>query len=202
MLLHGFQGRTAMELRVRLTRDTLADLLRQFAPIRIHLTPKDEDRRWVEIERPHEVELLPEVGLRVISHGRLRYEIAGIPLPLTIRRVELLLVPRILSPGPNQFRLAFELQIRNADLELVPALVDRAIYEKVNALLDAEHTPLVWDFGKSFDQSPRLPERLEPVSHFLLKTRDADVHVDAEAITFSVRLGASLSRSKERPTDD
>ncbi len=191
-----------MELRVRLTRDALADLLRQFAPIRIHLTPKDEDRRWVEIERPHEVELLPERGLRVISHGRLRYEIAHIPLPLTIRRVELLLVPRILSPGPNQFRLAFELQIQQADLELVPALVDRAIYEKVNALLDAEHTPLVWDFGKAFDQSPRLPERLEPVSHFLLKTRDADVHVDAEAITFSVRLGASLSRSKERPTDD
>jgi hypothetical protein len=191
-----------MELRVRLTRDELADLLRQFAPIRIHLTPTDEDRRWVEIERPSSVELLPEVGLRVISHGRLRYKIAGIAVPLTIRRVELLLVPKVLHPTPSEFRLAFELTIRDADLELVPGVVDRAIYEKVNALLDAENTPLVWDFGKTFHQSARLPERLEPVSHFLLSARDAEVHIDGEAISFRVQLGASLSRSKERPTDD
>jgi hypothetical protein len=191
-----------MDLQVRLTRDMLADLLRQFAPIRIHLTPTDEDRRWVEIERPSAVELLPELGLRVISHGRLRYKIAGIAVPLTIRRVELLLTPKILRPRPNEFRLAFELKIRDADLELVPGLVDRAIYEKVNALLDAENTPLVWDFGKTFSQSARMPERLEPVSHLLLSARDADVHIDGEAITFTVRLGASLSRTKERPTDD
>jgi hypothetical protein len=156
----------------------------------------------VEIERPSEVELVPELGLRVRSHGRLRYKIAGIAVPLTIRSVELLLIPKILRPRPGELRLAFELQIRDADLELVPGLVDRAIYDKVNALLDAEHTPLVWDFGKTFAQSAPLPERLEPVSRLLLAARDAELLVDSESISFTVRLGATLSRSKQRPTDD
>jgi len=191
-----------MDLEVRLTRDVLSGLLRQFAPIRLHLTPGDEDRRWVELEQPDVVELIPDVGLRIASNGRLRYKLAGLSLPLTIRRVELVLAPKVLTPAPDDFRLAFELRIENADLELVPGLVDQALSDRINEVLRAEKTPLVWDFGKTFNKSVRMPERLEPLSHLLLSAKGGQIRVDRGVVTFRVALGASLSRSKERPTDD
>lgn len=191
-----------MDLEVRLTRDFLNGLLHQFAPIRLHLTPADEDRRWVELEQPDVVELVPEIGLRIQSNGRLRYKMAGISVPLTIRRIELLLAPKVLTPAPDDFRLAFELRIENADLELVPGLVDQALSGRINELLRAEVTPLVWDFGKTFNKTVRMPERLEPLSHLLLHARGGQIRVDRGVVSLRIALAASLSRSKERPTDD
>ena len=35
-------------------------ILHELLPLRIHLTATDEDRRWVELEQPSDVSLVPE----------------------------------------------------------------------------------------------------------------------------------------------
>ena len=80
--------------------------------------------------------------------------------------------------------MAFELRIENADLELVPGLVDQALSDRINEFLRAEVTPLVWDFGKTFNKSVRMPERLEPLSHLLLSARGGQIRVDRGVVSF------------------
>ncbi|HMJ15096.1 MAG TPA: hypothetical protein VK524_26965 [Polyangiaceae bacterium] len=184
------------------TASEIASLLEQFAPIRIHLTPTDEDRSWVELEQPREIEMVAGRGIRVVCTGRLRYALAGITLPLSIRKVQVLLEPKIVELGPGEQRLDFVLQIENADLENIPGLVDRAIVGKVNDALTPEATHMRWGFSRTFDKDFDLPERLEPLHQLLLCAPAGEVAVTREGVRLRLHLNAGLTRSKPRPTDD
>lgn len=190
-----------MRLDIKLSLQTLRELLSEFAPVRIHLTPKDVDLRWVELERPESVEMVPGHGVRIVTHGRMRYTVAGIAIPLKIRTVTLLLEPKVLRNAGDPLSLAFELRIENFDFEHVPDLIDHALSERVNEVLRAERTPLTWVFGKTLTRGVPLPERLEPLSSLDLTTRDGAVTVEADGLTFSVDISGHLARSKIRPDD-
>lgn len=184
------------------TASEIATLLEQFAPIRIHLTPTDEDRSWVELEQPREITMVAGRGIRVVCSGRLRYALAGITLPLSIRRIQVLLEPKIVDLGPDAQRLDFVLQIEDADLENVPGLVDRAIVGKVNASLTPEATHMLWQFSRTLDQAFDLPERLEPLHQLLLRAPAGAVAVTPDGVALRLHLNAALTRTKPRPTDD
>ena len=185
-----------------LTASEIATLLGQFAPIRIHLTATDEDRSWVELERPDEVQMVPGRGVRVVCSGRLRYAVAGIKLPLSIRRIQVLLEPKIVELGADEQRLDFALHIEDADLENIPGLVDRAIVGKVNDALTPEATSMLWEFSRTLALNVRLPERLEPLEQLLLRAPGGVVSVTHEGVGLRVHLNAGLTRTKPRPTDD
>ena len=184
------------------TASEIATLLAQFAPIRIHLTATDEDRSWVELERPDEVQMVPGRGVRVVCSGRLRYAVAGIKLPLSIRRIQVLLEPKVVELGPEAQRLDFGLRIEDADLENIPGLVDRAIVGKVNDALTPETTSMLWQFSRTLALDVQLPERLEPLQTLLLRAPAGVVSVTPEGVGLRLHLDAGLTRSKPRPTDD
>jgi len=190
-----------MKLDIKLSRQTLQDLLFEFTPLRIHLTRTDEDLRWVELERPESIEIVPGRGLRISTHGRLRYTVASVGVPFKIRRIVLLLEPKVLRAAGDPLSLAFELKIEHADLELVPGLVDHVLAARINDLLCAEHTPLSWVFGKTLTRSVALPERIEPLSRIDLTARDAQVTTDEQGVCFTIDLTAHLARTKPRPDD-
>jgi len=190
-----------MKLEIRLSRQALTDLLFEFTPLRIHLTRTDEDLRWVELERPEFIEMVPGRGLRIGTHGRLRYTLAGVGVPLKIRRIVLLLEPKVLRAAGDPLSLAFELRIEQADLELVPGLIDHVLSARINDVLCAERTPLSWIFGKTLTRSVALPERIEPLSRLDLTARDAQVTSDEQGVTFTIDLTAHLARTKARPDD-
>lgn len=188
-----------MEVDLVLTVEKVRELLRQFTPIRIHLTPTDEDRRWVELEQPSEVTLVPDRGVRAICAGRLRYELGGVGVPLSIRRVQVLLEPVVTA---DQEQLEFRLTIEDADLENVPGVIDRALVGKVNDALTPGALHMVWGFRRSLSRAVKLPERLEPLHELLVSAQRLRVKIEPNALTLTLDLGLALSRTKPRPTDD
>lgn len=191
-----------MQLRVELSLVELTTLLRELTPIRIHMTPTDEDRRWLELESPTSVVLVPGKGIRVVTQGKLRYEVAGIKVPATIKHLQLLLSPQVVQADDFAHRLAFEITIEEGDLALIPSVIDNALVNAVNVALTPRDTHMVWDFGEALTKTLKLPERLEPLDSLALKVTAGSTCVDERCLSFEVEMDLSLSRTKPRPTDD
>jgi hypothetical protein len=183
-----------MHIEVVLSFDDIRRLLLEFTPVRIHMgDPEQPDPRWVELDQPTSIRLVPARGVRAVSTGRIRYGLAGLSIPVSIRNLQVLLEPRIVPAGAGR-RLEFKLQIEEADLENVPGLVDRALVGKVNDALLPDASRMWWDFTKTLDRSFPLPERLEPLNHMMLQARDADVSVSDAELRLRLELGLTLSR--------
>jgi hypothetical protein len=191
-----------MDIDVVLGIKDIVGLLREATPLRIHLIDRDEDRRWVELEQPSEISLVPNLGIRVVSSGRIRYEIAGIQLPFVIRRLQLLLQPAVVPAGGTHERLDFKLGVEQADLENVPALADRMLVSAVNDALSPERLGTFWSFGRMLERALHLPERFEPLHQFLLQDPAGQVTITDTEVRLRLRLGLACSRSKARPGDE
>jgi hypothetical protein len=189
-----------VELDVTLRQDEVVELLAEVAPLRIHLTKGDEDRRWVELEPPSEVKFVPGQGVRIVTHGRLRHEVAGVALPFGIRRVQVLFVPQIVT-GHHGQRLDFRLRVEQADLENVPGLVEAVVISKVNQALEPERLGMYWELAQTLTLAVPLPERFEPLDRFLTAARTAQVTVTHEALILRLSLGLGMSRTRARPVD-
>jgi hypothetical protein len=189
-----------VELDVILRHHEVRDLLAQVAPLRIHLTDGDEDRRWVELEPPSEVSFSPGEGIRIVTHGRLRHELAGVGLPFGIRRVQILFSPEIVA-GHHGQRLDFRLRVEQADLENVPGLVEAVVIAKVNQALEPERLGMYWELTQTLELSVSLPERFEPLDRFLSGARTAQVTVTHDSLILRLSLELGMSRTRARPID-
>jgi hypothetical protein len=58
-----------VDLDVTLRQDEVTALLARVAPLRIHLTDGDEDRRYVELEPPSRVIFATGEGIRIINQA-------------------------------------------------------------------------------------------------------------------------------------
>ena len=191
-----------MQLTLGIGHVELEKLFDELTPIRIHMTPTDEDRRWLELERPESIALVPDRGVRIVTRGRLRYAVGGLKIPATIDRLQLLLTPKVVQADSFAHRLAFELTIEDGDLAHVPGLLAQAFVGVVNEALTPRATKMVWSFGQALTKSAILPERLEPLDRFSVEVTGGTVAVSADRVTFTVDLTAGVSRKKPRPTDD
>ncbi len=190
---------TVMKMTLSIPRDDLFRFIRQAAPIRIHLTSTDDDSKWIELELPEELEMVPGEGVRVTTHGRLRYEVAGMKVPLKIRTATFMLKPTLVTTSDMQERIAFAIDILHGDLEKIPDFIDRGLIHKVNKALTPEASQMVWDFRESLANTFEMPERLEPLGHLALSARGATVLVTDQALELVLDLRAELSRLRERP---
>jgi hypothetical protein len=190
-----------MDIDIVLSAEEIIALLREATPVRIHLTDKDEDTRWVELEVPTEVTLVPDVGIRIVSSGRIRYELAGIQLPFSIRRVQLLFLPQVVSVAGEPERLDFKLSLEAADLENIPGVAERMLMTAVNELLAPERLGTVWNFGRMLDRSFVMPERYEPLNQLMLRAPLGRVTITAEELRVRLQIGLGFSRNAPRPSD-
>jgi hypothetical protein len=190
-----------MLIDVQLPAPDIVRILHELAPLRIHMTPSDEDRRWIELDAPDEITCDPERGLRFITCGKLRYKM-GFNVEATIRSITVSIVPRIVPSRQNGQRLVFEVDIENGDLEHVPALVDDALVALVNHALTPSDTRMVWDYGKTLSKRFKLPERLEPLDTFDLTVVDGQVRIDKEGLSLRIKVAPGVTRSKAVPSDD
>lgn len=190
-----------MDIDVTLRHDELITLLAEAAPLRIHLTECDEDRRYVELETPSAVTFVAGEGVRIVTRGRLRHELAGVGLPFDIRRVQVLFVPEIVS-GHHGSRLDFRLRIESADLENVPGLVEGVVVSRVNQALEPERSKMYWELAQTLSMSVSLPVRFEPLDRFLTSARSAQMTVTNVSLILRLSLALSLTRSRARPSDE
>lgn len=188
-----------MEMDVTLRQEEFAALLTEAAPLRIHLGDADEDRRFVDLEPPSEVIFVAGQGVRIITRGRVRHELAGIGLPFEVRRVQVMFAPEVVI-GHHGQRLDFRLRLEEADLENVPGLVEAVVMSKVNQALEPEAVRLYWELAQTLTLSIPIPERFEPLDRLLTTARSAQLTVTSESVILRLSLGLSLTRSRGRPT--
>ncbi|MEO8180481.1 MAG: hypothetical protein ABI895_16710 [Deltaproteobacteria bacterium] len=189
-----------MEIDISLRQSEVVALLAEAAPLRVHLTKGDEDRRFVELEPPSEVIFVAGQGVRIITRGRVRHELAGVGLPFDIRRVQLMFAPEVVL-GHHGQRLDFRLQVEEVDLENVPGLVEAVVISKVNQALEPEALRMYWELAQTLTLSIPLPERFEPLDRFLTTARSAQMTVTHDSLILRLSLGLALSRTQARPSD-
>jgi hypothetical protein len=188
-----------MDIDVTLRQEEFATLLAEAAPLRIHLGHADEDRRFVDLEHPSKVTFVAGEGVRIITRGRVRHELAGIGLPFEVRHVQVLFTPEVVI-GHHGQRLDFRLHVEEADLENVPGLVETVVMSKVNQALEPEALRLYWELAQTLTLSIAIPERFEPLDRLLTTARSAQLNVTNESVILRLSLGLSLTRSPGRPT--
>ncbi len=184
-----------MRIEITLGLDEIVRALEQATPLRIHFGDDDETR-WVELERPSQVSLVPDRGLRIVADGRLRYELAGVKLPFAIRRAQLLLEPVIARIAGGHERLDFKISVEHVDLEHVPDVAERVLERVVNDALAA--LDLHWGFGRALDLTIGIPARFEPLDELLVKPAASQVTVTSSELRLSLNAGIDLTRSRER----
>jgi len=185
-----------MKIEIQVSRAAIEKLVRQAAPIRIHMTPTEEDAHWLELDTPKLVELVPGRGARVECTGRVRYSVESVPFRFAIRRLHVLLRPVVVDA-----RLYFHLEIEKSDPEHVPDVIDESIMRLINRALTPRRTRMVWDFGRTLSVAMPLPVRLEPLDEFSVGAKAGEVLIDREAIRLRVALTPEIARYRDPPSD-
>ena len=174
------------------SREDLAQLLGELLPTKIRLGDESDDA-WLALFDLGEVALVPNVGLRVSCKAKLRWEVAGVGVPITLNALTVLLRPTILKREAGDV-LSFGIEIEHADLANVPEFIDTKITDRVNRELAAKQEEMAWDFTTSLSRVVPLPPRIEPIDAIDVKVAWGKMRIDADAMVIAISLHAHLLR--------
>lgn len=187
----------SVRITCELTETTVKRLLDEFFPATVDLDPLggEPQRRYVRIQRPSSLDFVAGQGVRVRASADLKWSAIGLPLPVSIQDLELMIVPAIATDerGP---KLVFRPTLEGADVKLMPAFVDEAITRRINAALAAEGDLLGWHFGESLGMRVPLPPNLSPTDAVHLAAGDVSIAVHDHAIVTTLELRLSFSRQR------
>jgi hypothetical protein len=182
-----------MWLQAILTPTDLERILGQITPVRIALDRDDNAERYLWLDRPSRVETTDGDGVRIVTSARLQWDVIGIKVPITLRRVSALVIPSIARRDGADV-LKFSAHIEQADLSPVPEFIEEPLIARVNEALTAEHAQLAWAFTDTLDFHFQLPDTVEPQHALRLYARWGAVRTTREGIA----LAASFALDAER----
>jgi hypothetical protein len=179
-----------------LTREDLAKALNELCPLQIRLGKGGT----LVVSEPHEVELVPDVGLHMTVTVEIHWPILGVAVPVRAREVALDVSPLIFKHQDGHEKLAFKLHLDRVDVALLPAFLDRSVVDRVNAELEAHHVELAWDFVETLSHVFPLPPELVSAKAVELKAPWGKVKTTDDTMVLAVSLHASiLRREPSRP---
>jgi hypothetical protein len=194
-----------MPLQVVLEKDAVVGALHELLPLRIHLDPRvrgkpNPNGRYIQLDVPTLIELVEGQGVRVACSAEIRWVVAGLPVPLRLHRVQLVLRPKVRRDpaAGNSLCLAFELRIEHADLSGVPSFLDDQLVELINGELRQRPLLLAWRMGQSLSHRFVIPPVLEPIDALGLEVADASVSVGADAIRMAIDFYLTVERARVR----
>jgi hypothetical protein len=168
-----------------LARDDLEKVVNDFCPLRLKLG----DNGNILLADPHDLILVPEVGLRVSISAEVHWPVLGIQIPVSVRSTTLQVTVRIVKEEGGS-RLRFGFQLSNADLSMVPAMVTRGVVDRVNKELAS--ADLSWMFTKTLSHDFGLPESLLSARALDLSAVSGHLKVTAEALVLAVKLHGTV----------
>jgi hypothetical protein len=177
-----------MVLSAIVTKDELVAAVAALTPLRIVIDARRG--RAVTFARP-DIELVPRKGLRLRGEARLAWDVAGVPVPVTIQAWQLMLEPYI-SPSPKRASvLAFKPTVEVLDLKRVPALVEDKIADAIENTIARSHEKLAWNFGRTLSRQLPLPSRVElpNTTALALVVLGGGVEVTADRLRLTAELG-------------
>ena len=183
-----------MRLEAHLTTGDLQHVLAQLTPLSVALDP-DSPQRQLSIEPPSAVALEKDRGLRVVTQLQLCWDVIGVRVPVTLRRVEILLSPRI-EWQALQPVLTFGLRIENADVSAIPSFLRGVLVARVNEALARPDVRVVWRFMETLSFEFPSPPQIQPALRMRLFARGGEVQVQDDALRLAVDWG--LTAEAER----
>jgi hypothetical protein len=176
-----------MQLSAIITKDDLASIIEQITPLRATVRP----RRVITLGRPTKVELVAGAGLRISGDARFTWDAYGLPIPVTLRSWQVMLVPSFASRNGRHV-LAFDPILEGLDFKNVPIFLDARIAEAIKSGLATHKGALAWDFEKHLSIARALPKTMTPAGDFWLGPTAGNVTVTADelrlTLTFAVRV--------------
>ncbi len=187
-----------MWLQALFTPADLERIVAEMTPVQMALDP-DDPKRYLWLDRPTSVEMVGNVGVRIVTSARLQWDVIGITLPLTLRTVSVLLTPSI-TRRDGKDALAFSAQIETLDLAAVPALIEVPLVAKVNEALAAEPAQLAWRFTDTLDFTFQLPDTLAPARSLRLFARWGAVRTSEEGVAVAAAFGLDAEQLGPAPS--
>lgn len=187
-----------MWLQAILTPTDLERMLGEITPVRIALDREDDAQRYLWLDRASRVETTDGDGVRIVTSARLQWDVIGIKVPITLRRVSVLVVPSI-AQRDGMDVLAFNAKIEHADLSPVPEFIEESLIARVNSALTAENAQLVWRFTETLDFHFKLPDMLDPARGVRLHARWGAVRTTREGIAIAASFALD-AEPHEMPT--
>ncbi len=181
-----------MWLEFIVSKEDLVALVASLCPVTIHLSGGGS----VAIDAPRQVTLVPDEGLRLTCHAKLHWPVLGIPVPVTLHAMTMLVKPQI-AASPTGDRLVFTLALEKADFAALPDVIDQKITEKINEKLARDRVELEWDFSSALSHVFPLPKMLEQVEAIGLQVAWGEVRVTEDALVFAISFHARIARTGE-----
>jgi len=169
--------------------------LSKLAPLKIHFAEPEENRRWLELDPPTTVEFRKDEGIRIITTGRFRFDIASIEIPAQLHRVEFLVAPRIVRADNVSHNVALPIEILDADVRFVPGLIDDMIVAQVNQALSPKASQLVWRFDELLSTHFNMPAKLEQLAGLSLSVEKSKLQVTSSEIIMRVAYLFEVERT-------
>jgi hypothetical protein len=177
-------------------KEDLENVLIQFCPLRIALR-KDGN---VLISDPRDIELVPDVGLRMSVTIEVHWPLFGLHVPISVRMVTLELQP-LIKKDPQGDQLVFKFHLDGVDIAIFPALVDRGIVALINDELEAKHVELSWGFTKTLSHVFDLPSALRPKRAIDLRAAWGEVRITNQALVLAVSFHAAVTTAESTPLE-
>lgn len=171
-----------MRVQLVVTEEDLRGFLLSVTPARIELGREADVDRWIEIGPPEYLAVTEAKGLILRAPAKLRWNVAGINVPIAFRTVEITLDLSI--DGPEGAVMKFRPQIVEADFVGLPAVIERGLIKLVNNSL-AKST-LEWNFVETLQFSPHMSPKLQPPTVVDIRAKFGELTKSDGAITLSV----------------
>lgn len=182
-------------LEACLPRKMVEAALNKLAPLKIHLAAPEENRRWIEFDPPTTVEFIKDEGIRIVTTGRFRIDIAKIEIPAQLHRIEFLVAPRIVSADKFSHAAALPIEILDADVRFIPGLIDSLIVSQVNQALTPKASQLVWRFDELLSPRFDMPESLEQLTGLSLSVEKSRIRVTDKELLMRVAYLFDVERN-------
>lgn len=183
-----------MRLEARFSTADLQNALFQVTPLKVSLD-RDSPQRRLEIQAPSEVALIGGIGLRIVTEAQLQWDVIGVRLPVTLRRVGIVLAPYIARAGGQEI-LAFGLRLEDADLSAIPAFLQDVLVARVNEALERPEARIAWRFMETLDFRFDLPDLIQPRFNVRLYARSAELEVQDDSLRLSVEWGLAAESGR------
>jgi hypothetical protein len=183
-----------MWIEAIISKDDFAVAIAQLTPLKIHFDDDEKTNRWLLLDKPTSVDLVPEKGIRIACPAEIRWSVASLNVPVRLHTLQVLMRPEIVAK-PEGPILVFNLELEEADFKGLPALIDNSIMKTVNTALAAKE--LAWNFTKTLTNTVKMPAFLEPISALDIKVQWGKRRVDDKAVVLVVSFQLDFIRGAE-----
>ncbi|MBL8677892.1 MAG: hypothetical protein JNK05_01905 [Myxococcales bacterium] len=184
-----------MRVQLVVTEDDLRTFFVGVTPARLDLGRDDGVDRWIEIDPPESVTVTESRGLTLRAPARLRWNVAGINVPIAFRVVEVTLDLAITEPDHTSLR--FIPQILDADFVGLPAMIERGLIKLVNSSLSK--ASLVWNFVDTLQFSTALSSKLHPPTRANIRALSGVVKKADKVIALEIEGTILPERATDNP---